>query len=279
MPYRMKKFSLKNFLLNALFLIFTLSCLFPVVWIFYSSLKTKDEFVTNIVNLPQNPSFQNYIDVFQTTPMLTFVANSLRNTVLSLVIIVFFSFVTGYFIARFDFFGKKVIYVLYLFSMVVPIHALLVPVYLIFNQAHLIDRWFTLIIPNVAFGLAFPIFLIESYIGGIPREMEEAAAIDGCSFNRTLFTIIMPLAFPAIATVAIIQFFSCWNEFAFALILTQKESLRTLPIALTYFQAQHDVNYPRMMAAMCVSLIPVAAVYFSFSSQIIKGVAAGAVKG
>lgn len=265
--------------LNLLFLLFSLSCIFPVIWVFYSSLKTKAEFANNIASLPVAPSFQNYVDVFSTTPMVLFILNSLRNTALSLGFIVLISFITGYFISRFKFLGRKLIYSFYMFGLLVPVHALLVPVYLIYKNLNLADHWYTLVIPYIAFNLSFPVFLVESYIRGIPREMEEAAAIDGCSFTRTLFTIILPMAFPVVATVAITQFFSCWNEFPFALVLINKESLRTIPLGLTYFQAQHDINYPRMMAAMTIALIPVAAVYFSFSSQIIKGVAAGAVKG
>jgi raffinose/stachyose/melibiose transport system permease protein len=250
-----------------------------VVWVFYSSLKTKAEFTNNIINLPAALDFGNYLAVFQTTPMLTFILNSLRNTAISIVFILLISFVMGYFFSRFKFRGSKALHNFFMFGLLVPVHALLVPVYLIYKNIGFTDQWYSLILPYVAFGVSFPIFLVESYLRGIPTELEEAASIDGCTFTGTLFTIILPAAMPVMATVAIMQFFSCWNEFPFSLVLTSKEALRTVPLGLTYFQSQHDVNYPRMMAAMMCSLIPVAIIYFTFSAQIIKGVAAGAVKG
>lgn len=269
----------KAFLLNAIFLLYSLSCIFPVVWVLYSSMKTKAEFANNIISLPAALNFDNYLAVFQTTPMFTFVINSLRNTAISIVFILLISFVMGYFLSRFRFRGSKTLRSFFMFGLLVPVHALLVPIYLIYKNIGFTDQWYSLILPYVGFGLSFPIFLVESYMRGIPVELEEAASIDGSSFTSTLFTIILPAAMPVMATVAIMQFFSCWNEFPFALVLINKEALRTVPLGLTYFQSQHEVNYPRMMAAMMCSLIPVAIIYFTFSSQIIKGVAAGAVKG
>lgn len=271
--------SVKTIIFNAIFLLYSLSCIFPVIWVLYSSLKTKVEFTNNIISLPANPTLENYVAVFETTPMLTFILNSLRNTALSIGFIILFSYVIGYFMARFEFKGKKIMHNFYMFGLLVPVHALLVPIYLIYKSIGFTDQWYSLILPYVAFGLSFPIFLVESYIKGIPNELEEAASIDGSGFTRTLFSIILPAAMPVVSTVAIMQFFSCWNEFPFALVLINREELRTVPLGLTYFQSQHEVNYPRMMAAMMCSLIPVATVYFAFSAQIIKGVVAGAVKG
>lgn len=265
-------------LANLGIMLFTISCIFPIIWILYSSLKTNAEFANSIISLPETFQFSNYVEAFNMTKMPLFMLNSFRTTVISLILIVLLSFVTAYFIARFRFKGRKLMYLYYLFGLIVPIHALLVPVYLLFKNTGLADQWYTLVIPYVAYNLSFPIFLIESYINKIPREMEEAAAIDGSSFTRTLFTIILPMSLPVIATVAIMQFFSCWNEFAFALVLINEESLRTVPLGLTYFKAQHDTDYPQLMAGMIIALLPVAVVYFSFSSYIIKGVSAGAVK-
>ena len=120
---------------------------------------------------------------------------------------------------------------------------------------------------------------MESYIKAIPRELEDAAAIDGCGFFKTMVVIILPLAVPVIATVAIIQFFAAWNEFSFALILVKNDALRTIPVGLNAFKGAHDINYPRFMAAIMASMIPAMLLYFSFSKRIISGMMAGAVKG
>ena len=151
--------------------------------------------------------------------------------------------------------------------------------YIQLNGVGLTNHWYTLLIPYIGFGLPISIMLIESYISSIPGELEEAAAIDGCSFTRTLFQIVFPLASPILATVAIIQFFAVWNEFTFALILVNDDSLRTVPVGLTMFKGAYTVDYPRMMAGIMVTMLPVMILYFIFSKRIIEGMVAGAVKG
>lgn len=264
---------------NALMLLFTASCILPLLWIGYSSLKTQAEFANNILSLPSAPQFGNYLEAIKLTNMLQLSWNSARVTLLSVIGITTISYVTGYITARIDFKGKKVMIFYYLFGMLVPIHALLVPLYLLFKNFGLADQWYTLIIPYIAFNLSLPIMLISSYVAGIPKEIEEAAAIDGLSFSGTMYRIMLPIAIPVLTTVAILQFFSCWNEFSFALVLLNDESLRTVPLGMSYFKSQHSTNYPQLMAGMILSMLPVTIIYFVFSSRIIAGVMAGAVKG
>ncbi|WP_198536476.1 carbohydrate ABC transporter permease [Paenibacillus sp. DMB5] len=266
-------------LVNTLMLLFTASCIIPLLWIGYSSLKTQAEFANNILSLPSAPQFGNYLEAIKITNMLQLSWNSARVTLLSVIGITAISFVTGYITARLDFKGKKALIFYYLFGMLVPIHALLVPIYLLFKNFGLADEWYTLIIPYIAFNLSLPIMLVSSYVVGIPREIEEAAAIDGLSFSGTMFRIIFPIAVPVLTTVAILQFFSCWNEFSFALVLLKDESLRTVPLGMSYFKSQHSTNYPQLMAGMVLSMLPVTLIYFTFSSRIIAGVMSGAVKG
>lgn len=260
-------------------MLFSISCLFPLIWLLYSSLKSQTEFANNILALPHFIRFDNYREAIKLTHMHRLFWNSARVTGLSVALIVIISFITGYLIARLTFRGKRTLVVYYLFGLLVPIHALLVPVYLLFKQTGLADQWYTLIIPYVAFNLSMPILLVTSYIMGIPREIEEAAAIDGLSFSGAMFKIIMPMSVPVLTTVAILQFFACWNEFSFALVLLKAETLRTVPLGMSYFKSQYSTNYPQLMAGMVLSMLPVTAIYFAFSSRIISGVMAGAVKG
>lgn len=264
---------------NIILMLFTISCIFPLIWTFYSSLKTRSEFAQNIISLPKSPQFSNYLEVFRISDMPLYMLNSLRNSVISVALIVIIAFVTGYLISRFRFRGRGVIYGYYVFGLLVPIHALMVPLFLLYESCGLNDRWYTLVLPYVAFGLPFAVFLMENYIASIPKEMEEAAVIEGCSFLRTLFTIIFPMAMPVITTVVIMQFFTCWNEFPFGLVLLRSDNLRTVSVGLTIFKAQQDMNYPLLMAAIITSLAPAAILYFILSDKIIKGVVAGAVKG
>lgn len=268
-------------ILNAIMLLFSLSCIFPLVWMLYSSLKVKREFNKDIISLPTDPTIQNFIDVL-TNPDYHIgdsILNSVRTTVISVALIVFFGFIVGYFLTRIRFKGSKIIWLMLLMGMLIPVHSLLVPIYVVFNRTGLSNQWFTLIIPYVAFGMPIAVFLCQSFIKEVPTALEEAASIDGCSFSGTLFKVIMPICKPIMITVAILQTFSCWNEFSFALVLIRDTALQTVPLAMTQFTGQFSSDYPKIMAAMLITMAPIVILYFAFSKQIIKGMVAGAVKG
>lgn len=268
-----------RFIPNAILMIFSITCIFPAVWLFYSSLKGKAEFYNNPIALPTQPSFQHYTDIFTKSKILTWMGNTVRNSVISLIFIILIGFVVGYFISRYRFRGRNFLYGYFLLGMLVPVHALMVPMYVLFTKTGMTDQWFTLVLPYTALSLPIAVFLVESFVHSVPVEVEEAAAIDGSSFHRTLFSIIMPMCKPILVTVGIIQFFYVWNEFTFALILINSEQLMTIPVGITLFKGQYTTDYPKMMTAMLVAIMPAVILYFSFSKQIIKGMVAGAVKG
>lgn len=280
-PAEKVKRSILGFFLNLLMILFSASCIFPLVWMFYSSLKTKRVFNADIIGLPTSPTIENYVKIMTNKDyhIGQSMWASVRTTVLSLFFIVLFGFVVGYILSRIKFKGNRILYVMFLMGMLIPVHSLLVPIYVVFNKTGLGNKWFTLIIPYVAFGLPMAVFLVEGFIKAIPVELEEAAAIDGSSFTRTLFSIILPVAKPILVTIAIIQVFSCWNEFSFALVLIKDVRLQTVPLAMTMFKGQFASDYPKIMAAMLTTMAPIVVLYFIFSKQIIKGMVAGAVKG
>lgn len=270
-----------GFFLNAILIIFSLTCIFPIVWMLYSSLKEKRAFNADIVGLPKKPTLINYTRIL-TNPdyhLSQSMLNSIRTTCLSIILIVLFSFIVGYILARVSFKFNRILYAMFLMGMLIPIHSLLVPIYVVFRQCGMSNQWFTLLFPYVSFGLPMGIFLMEGYVKGIPVSLEEAAAIDGSSFSHTLWHIIMPICKPILITIAIIQVFSCWNEFSFALVLIKDVGLQTVPLALTQFKGQFASDYPKQMAAMLITMSPIVILYFTFSKQIIKGMVAGAVKG
>ena len=267
--------------LNAVLIIFSATCIFPLVWMFYSSLKEKRAFNADIVGLPKEPTLINYQRILSNSDyhLGSSMVNSFRVTLFSVALIVLFGFIVGYILARVKFKLNRAMYLMFLMGMLIPIHSLLVPIYLVFKNTGLSNHWFTLIIPYVAFGLPMSIFLVEGFIKGVPTALEEAAAIDGSSFSRTMFQIIMPICRPILTTVAIINVFSCWNEFSFALVLIRDQALHTVPLAMTQFTGQFNSDYPKIMAAMILTMLPIVVLYFCFSKQIIKGMVAGAVKG
>ena len=267
--------------LNLVMVIFSLTCIFPLVWMLYSSLKEKRAFNADIIVLPKEPTLTNYIRILTNSDyhLGESMMNSVRTTGLAVLFIVLFGFIVGYILARVRFKGNRLLYAMFLMGMLIPIHSLLVPIYVVFNKAGISNKWFTLLLPYVSFGLPLAIFLVEGYVKGIPIALEEAAAIDGSSFSRTLWTIILPICKPILVTVAIIQVFGNWNEFSFALVLIKDVALQTVPLALTQFKGQFASDYPKQMAAMLITMSPIVILYFAFSKEIIKGMVAGAVKG
>ncbi len=273
--------AVQSFFLNGILILFSFTCIFPLFWLFYSSLKLKRDFNADIIGLPMSPTFSNYFRIM-TNPdyhIWSSMLNSARNTVFSLALIIIFGFIIGYIVARIQFRGNALIKVMFLLGLVIPVYSLMVPIYVLFNNAGISNRWFTLIIPYLAFGLPIAIFLVEGHIKSVPKELEEAAAIDGSSFSRTLFQIILPVATPILVTVGIIQTFFCWNEFVFALLLVKDQRLQTVPLAMTQFTGQFSSDYPKIMAALLLTMSPIIIFYFAFSGQIIKGMVTGAVKG
>jgi raffinose/stachyose/melibiose transport system permease protein len=260
-------------------ILYSITCIYPIFWMFYSTVKTTRDFESNIIGLPREIRFDNYINILTGSKIVAYFFNTVRNTAVSLVFIIFFGFINGYFISRFRFRGRGILYAFYMLGMLVPIHALLIPIYILFSKAGITDHWYTVALPNIAFNLPISIFLIESYIATIPKELEEAAVIDGSGFSRTLFTIIFPLVTPILVTVGIISFFNCWNEFSFSLVLLKRQILFTLPLGLTMFKGIYQADYPKMMTTMVIAMIPAMVIYFSFSKKIIQGMMSGAIKG
>ncbi len=264
---------------NAVLMLFSFTCIFPAVWLFYSSMKDKSEFYKSPLALPEKLDFSHYITILTGSNIMTWMGNTIRNSILSLFFILLIGFISGYFLSRYKFRGRNMIYNYFLLGMLVPVHALIVPMYVLFTKMGLTDNWFTLVLPYTALGLPIAVFLVESYVKSIPSEVEEAAAIDGSSIHRTLFSIILPICRPILVTVGIIQFFYAWNEFTFALILTDSEKWMPVPVGITLFKGQFSTDYPKMMTAMIIAILPAMVIYFIFSKQIIKGMVAGAVKG
>ena len=163
--HRIRKGILAVFM-NLILIVFSLSCIFPMIWMLYSSLKEKRAFNADIVGLPKNPTLINYIRILSNSDyhLGESMFNSVRTTTLSIILIVLFSFIVGYILARVHFKGNRALYVMFLMGMLIPIHSLLVPIYVVFKNCGISDQWYTLLLPYVSFGLPMGIFLVEGYV-------------------------------------------------------------------------------------------------------------------
>lgn len=279
MKKRHKHLTMGSVILNIVLLLFSITCLFPIIWMFYSSFNTVKGFNSNPVALPTELNFKNYVFVLTKSVLPTSMLNSLIVTIASVFLIIAIGFILGYFLARYQFKGHKVLYNYFLLGMLIPIHALLIPINILMKNLGLTDNLIALILVYTAFGLPISVFLVESYVHSIPKEMEEAAAVDGAKFSSSLFRIVLPMTTPILSTVAIIEFFRCWNEFAFGLILINNTRKFTVTLALANFKGLHLADYPRIMAGTFFSMLPVMILYFIFSRKIMDGMVTGAVKG
>ena len=276
-------FSLKNtvigLLVNLPVALLSLTCIFPVVWLLYSSLKTPQEFAKSVVALPGQIQFDNYRAAFKTANFDIFLWNSLRNSLISMAVIVLITFVMGYLLSRYRFRGRNLIYGTLLAGIMIPVHALMVPLFIQFKSLSILNRWFTLVPVYVAFEIPTSVFLIDGYLKGVSTDLEDAASIDGAGLLRTMFSIILPVCKPIMATVIILAFMHVWNEFPFAQILISAKELKTVPVGLTYFTTDHSTDYTQLMAGLAMATLPVIVLYLAFYNKIMEGMMAGSIKG
>ena len=251
----------------------------PLIWIIMSSFKSNKEILSSAFALPSSFSLSGYNAALDMAPIFKFYGNSIIISVLSTLLNVVVVSMAAYVLARHKFKGSTFVTLLLSVSLLIPTAALLMPIYKIMTAIGLFDTRTGLILVYAALGLPTSLFIFKSYFQSIPKELEEAACIDGAGFFRTFFVIVFPLAKPGLATGAILQFLTSWNEFMFALILTKSTSVRTLPLALNYFTSQFSFNYTAMFAALTMVILPSIIIYILLQEQITSSMVEGSVKG
>ncbi len=260
-------------------LIWMLVALVPFWFMVQTGFKPSQEFMTRPVwALPQNPTLENVRAVFAGN-FPRFLLNSVIVVSISIVLVVIISAMAAYVFARMRFRLNRPLFALIIAGLVVPIHVTLIPVFLLTTSIGIYDTLAALIGPYVAFSLPISIFILTAFMREIPRELEEAGRIDGCGPMRSFFSIILPLTRPGLATIAVFNAVTLWNEFVFAYVLTSSSRVRTLPLALWEFQGQYSANIPAIMTVLFMSTLPLIIAYILFQEQLVKGIMAGAVKG
>ncbi len=225
---------------------------------------------------PANPTFDAYRTVFDSNIERWF-ANSVIVAVIWVIARAFTASLAGYAFARMDFFGKDVIFVLVLSTMMIPGIVTIVPKFLILKELHLVNTYGALTIPFMAD--AFGIFLMKQFFESIPVELEEAARVDGASRYRMFWQIILPNAMPALTALAIFSFQGSWNAFLEPLIFISNQSLFTLPLGLAYFQKANYTEWPILMAMAVITTVPMAIFYLVFQRWFVEGQVTAGIKG
>lgn len=251
----------------------------PIIWVILSSFKSNKEILANGLALPSSFSFSGYVQALEMAPILKFFGNSLIVALLATFFNVFFLSMAGYVFAKKQFRGKNLIFGILSLSMVIPTTALMSPVYSIIVKMGLYDTKAALILVYTALNMPISLMILRSAFSSIPRELEEAAYIDGAGFFRTFIQVMVPCAKGGLASAGVLCFLESWNEFTFALLLTSSTSTRTLPLSLSYFTSQFSFNYTAMFAAITIAVVPSIIVFAIFQEQVCSSMTAGSVKG
>ncbi|TDO94222.1 carbohydrate ABC transporter membrane protein 2 (CUT1 family) [Halanaerobium saccharolyticum] len=263
----------------AILIFFALINIYPIFWMVMNSFKTENQISINSFSLPESFMLSNYTKAWNAVSLGRSFMNSFIVAGISVLITVAIGSLAAYFISRFEFPGKKLIYSFFIFGLLVPIHGTLVPIFILMRNIGLVNTRVSLILPYVAFNLPLTIFILSSFMKSLPKAVEEAAIVDGAGYLRIFWSIILPMSRPALATVGILNFVYNWNEFSFALVLINDNKLMTLPLSLSLFSGQFSTDYGMQMAGLSMALVPIIAIYLLMEDQLVKGMSAGAVKG
>lgn len=257
--------------------ILLLGCTFtlmPFLWMVSTSFKSATEIVKLPPTLiPEKITLQSYQTIFNDprVPLARFYLNSIIVTASVVLMVLFTSSLAGYVFAKYQFFGKNVVFTLLLASMMIPFQVMMIPLYLILVRLKITDSLLGLIVPGAT--SAFGIFLMRQFIESIPSELIDAARIDGASEFGIYSRIILPQMSAALATLGIFQFMGTWNDYLWPLIVITTTEKRTLPIMLTWYNSQHGARFDLTMAASVLVVLPVLVVYFLFQRWVVRGIA------
>lgn len=254
--------------------------IFPLVWLIDFSLASSNElFTTGLLIWPQKFRWDNYEQAIHQGNVIKYFFNSLLINTLAVIIVIVFGIMVAYACTRMKWKLNPIVRNLILLGMMIPIHATLIPNFLIYNTLKITDTIWALLLPYVAFSLPQALFLFCGFMESIPRELEEAAVMDGCGIYRIVWRIIAPLMKSSIATVAIMTYLNNWNEFMMATVYLQSKTWRTLPYSIVELTGQYSSNYAVHFAVMALSAFPIVIIYIILNKRIIKGVTEGSVKG
>jgi raffinose/stachyose/melibiose transport system permease protein len=228
--------------------------------------------------LPDRPHFENYVDAWVTGHFSTYFLNSVLVVVPVVVAGTILGILAGFAFAFLSFPLKRTIFLVLAMGMIVPSEAFIIPLYYLMLSTGLINSYAALILPQVAMSVPFATLFMATAMQQLPREMLEAAVIDGCTRPQVLWGVIVPLLRPAMSTLALFLFIWTWNEFLIPLILVNDDALRTLPIGMLFFQGKYTVNTPVLTAGAVIVIAPIVLVYLVFQRQFIEGLTSGAVK-
>ena len=280
MTLRQKRMIKRIFLLYiplAIFLVFVLS---PFYWIFVTSLKeSKEVFATPNTYWPKAPTLDNYINLFTNLGFGTYFSNSFKVSISETTIVTLLALISGFAMSRYTFKGKMFVYVVLLCTQMFPAVVLMIPLFKTMNSLGLINNLLSLIIISTCTNLPLCLFMMMGHYNAIPRSLEEAAQVDGCSLLSAVFRVVLPTMKPCIVATGAYAFINSWNIFVYATAFITRKEHYTVPLGLNMFKGEFSTNYGGLAAGCVVALLPVLIIFAFIQKHLTGGVTAGAVKG
>lgn len=269
---------LRRVLLYIVLILIAIIMVVPFLWMLSTSLKTQyDAVKIPPVWIPDPPRWENYVKLFTEQPMFQFMLNTIKIVFFVVLGQLFFSSLAAYSFARISFKGRNVVFFFYIATLMVPGQVTMIPTYLMFAKAGLTDNHLALILP--AFFSAFGVFLLRQFFMSLPRELEEAAEIDGCNPFMTYWRIMLPLVVPAMLTLGVFTLMNTWNDYMGPLIYLSSPEKYTMTLGIAYFKGVYTTQWNLVMAGSIVSVVPILIAYLCAQKYFIEGIAFSGVKG
>ena len=261
-------------------ILFTILAIYPIFWLIIQSFKTTQEYMTaSKLAFPKMWYFNNYPIAWRNARMGMLILNSIFYTSVTVASTIVLSFLAGFAFAKLPSRLTPILHGCFIIGILLTLQSIMVPLFLVVNTAGLYNTRLGVLIPYIGIGLPIAIYLSTEYIKGIPNEVIESARIDGAKYTSIFTRIIMPMAAPVAATVAILGVTGTWNEFMLINILVSRNELKSLPVGIQMFAGTFSTNYGQQFSALVIGMAPMIIFYIIFRKQITKGVSAGAVKG
>jgi len=276
--YKTKKTTV-NLLIHLFLLTVAVTCLFPLLWMVSSSLKTQETIFKDMSLIPKSLHFENYYHAWVEGGFGRYFLNSIFYTVAVVIGIVIISSMAAYAFSRLKFAGRNVLFIIFMAAMMIPIQGSFVALYVLLNKLNLRNTALGYILCMINVGLSTSIFLLKTFFDKMPKELEDAARIDGCSKIGIWWHVALPLAKPVLAVVVVLNALNVWNEFILALLIFDSRPLMPLQVALMTFQGEFVTRYPLLMAGLTIAALPIIILYLLMQKYIVKGVTQGAVVG
>lgn len=264
--------------ITILLALFGFVALYPVYFVIVSSLKTRREYVSNMFGLPEQLSLANYAEVFDRFNLWRALLNSVITTAGGVLICVVLALALAYAVTKMRLPFRNLIFVFVIGTLVLPVQTILFPLYQTLITLQFVGRYWGLMIAFATFGLPLTVYLLAAYFKGIPDELLDAARVDGTTHGQILSRLMVPLAMPAVATVAVIDSLHFFNDLLLPLLILPSSKRTTLMVHIMLFRGQNDLSVPLLSAGLFISMLPVLIAYLIGQRQLIKGLTAGAVK-